>query len=136
MIEKHVTLNRKLPGPDHPFALEPRELKAMVKAVRAAEEKMKQGRKVRITERMLGSPMRKTYPVEEYIRRFTYRGIFSTRLIKRGEKLSARNIAVLRPGEKRNGIHPRYYNLLTKGYRAARDVKRASGIRWNDVLTR
>jgi N,N'-diacetyllegionaminate synthase len=37
VIEKHFTLSKRLPGPDHAFALEPDELKAMIKAIRAAE---------------------------------------------------------------------------------------------------
>ena len=37
IIEKHFTLSKKLPGPDHPFALEPNELKQMVYNVRFAE---------------------------------------------------------------------------------------------------
>ena len=37
VIEKHFTLDRNLPGPDHPFALEPDELKIMVEQIRYAE---------------------------------------------------------------------------------------------------
>ncbi len=40
VIEKHFTLSRKLPGPDHAFAVEPDELKAMVKAIRVVEKIM------------------------------------------------------------------------------------------------
>jgi len=37
VIEKHFTLNRSLPGPDHKASLEPHELKAMIKAIRNVE---------------------------------------------------------------------------------------------------
>lgn len=40
VIEKHFTLSRLLPGPDHPFALEPRELVEMVELIRQAEQAM------------------------------------------------------------------------------------------------
>ncbi len=45
IIEKHFTLDRSLPGPDHHYALEPEELKAMVEAIRTVEEAMGDGRK-------------------------------------------------------------------------------------------
>lgn len=43
VIEKHLTPDRNLPGPDHPFALEPRDFRAMVKAVRQVERIMGDG---------------------------------------------------------------------------------------------
>jgi len=43
MIEKHFTLDRTLPGPDHAASLEPNELKAMVKAIRNIEKAMGNG---------------------------------------------------------------------------------------------
>ncbi len=43
VIEKHLTLDRSLPGPDHPFALEPREFRALVKAIRRVERVMGDG---------------------------------------------------------------------------------------------
>ena len=43
VIEKHLTPDRNLPGPDHPFALEPKDFKAMVKAVRCVERVMGDG---------------------------------------------------------------------------------------------
>ena len=56
VIEKHFTLSRKLKGPDHPFALEPDELKQMVKAIREVEES-------------LGSPIKKMVTEEEEVQR-------------------------------------------------------------------
>jgi sialic acid synthase SpsE len=43
-VEKHITLSRKLEGPDHAFALEPDELKLMVKAIRAVEKSLGDGK--------------------------------------------------------------------------------------------
>jgi N,N'-diacetyllegionaminate synthase len=37
IIEKHFTLSKRLPGPDHPFALEPNELKEMIQHIKFAE---------------------------------------------------------------------------------------------------
>jgi sialic acid synthase SpsE len=38
IIEKHFTLSKRLPGPDHPFALEPNELKEMIQHIKFAEQ--------------------------------------------------------------------------------------------------
>src|SRR5437667_11882055 len=46
IIEKHFTLDRNLPGPDHRASLEPSELKAMVQAIRKVESALGDGRKV------------------------------------------------------------------------------------------
>lgn len=43
VIEKHLTLDRTLPGPDHGFSLEPRDFKAMVRSVRFVEAVMGDG---------------------------------------------------------------------------------------------
>jgi N,N'-diacetyllegionaminate synthase len=40
IIEKHFTLSKRLPGPDHPFALEPNELKEMIQHIKLAEESL------------------------------------------------------------------------------------------------
>src|SRR5262249_54734623 len=47
LVEKHLTLSRALPGPDHPFALEPPELATMVADIRATEQALGDGRKIR-----------------------------------------------------------------------------------------
>ena len=44
LIEKHFTLNRELPGPDHPFALEPDQLRTLVASVREVEAALGNGR--------------------------------------------------------------------------------------------
>lgn len=136
MVEKHITLDKKLAGPDHVFALEPNGLRQMVRAIRECEKKIKQGKRPRVSRQLLGYSQRKTYELEKYIREFTYRGVFATCEIKRGEKLTKKNIAVLRPGKKKKGLEPKYYWLLTKGYKAVRDISAASGVTWKDVLTK
>jgi sialic acid synthase SpsE len=82
LIEKHYTLSRKLKGPDHTYAIEPGELKAMVAAIRAAEA-------------MLGDGVKKPHAVEAELREYR-RGIFTTSAVSQGEKLSRANVAVLR----------------------------------------
>lgn len=93
VIEKHFTLSNLLPGPDHRFALEPRELAAMVTAIRA-------------TEQSAGNGLKEVLPQEEELRRFARRSIFATRDIAPGEKYSSDNLAILRTGKLVPGLSP------------------------------
>ncbi len=52
VVEKHITLSRNLSGPDHSFALEPRELKRMVEAIRSAEKALGDSEKRPLAEEM------------------------------------------------------------------------------------
>jgi|TARA_B100000073_G_scaffold210322_1_gene174645 sialic acid synthase SpsE len=83
IIEKHYTLSKHLHGPDHPFALEPYELKEMIK-------------NVRIAEKMLGDIKEKNSASElKFIK--ARRSIVAKRDIRKGEKLTLENITTKRP---------------------------------------
>ncbi|MDE1970805.1 MAG: N-acetylneuraminate synthase family protein [Patescibacteria group bacterium] len=134
IIEKHITLDRNLPGPDHSFAVNPSELKQLVKVVRSTEKQMRRGARIIVDPLLLGSSERITYKGEKKVREFTYRTVFAKKAIKRGEVFSSENIAVLRPGEHPRGLEPKYYELLIKGYKASRPIQENKSIVWNDVL--
>ncbi len=144
MIEKHITLDRKSPGPDHSFALEPDELKEMVKEIRATEKKLAQGKKITLDARVLGSSKCQTLENEVYVRKFAYRLLYATQKIPAGTAFSVKNIAVLRSGESykkyyETGLHPRYYHLLTdpkKKYKSTKSISVGEAITWDDVLTK
>ncbi len=109
VVEKHFTLDRRLPGPDHPFALEPDELARMVQAIRSAAA-------------ALGVPGKEISDAEAELRAFAVRAIHATREVHAGEPLvEGQNIDVLRPGERTPGLHPRYLDALA-GRRASRDI--------------
>lgn len=115
IIEKHCTLDKKLPGPDHAFALEPGELAALV-------------RTVRLVEKMLGAGEKTVHPAEEEIARFAVRGIQATRAIAAGELLvEGDNIAILRPGKNRRGLNP-FEIQKVHGKRATRAIAAGEGI--------
>ena len=96
IIEKHFTLDKSLPGPDHRASLEPDELKAMVRAVRNIEKAIGHGQKcVTDTER----------PNIEVARK----SIVAARDIRRGEILTEQNITVKRPG---SGISPMMWDSV------------------------
>ena len=89
IIEKHFTLSKKLPGPDHPFALEPKELKQMVEYIKFAEKSIQ-----RIN----------TIPVSNSEQRFTQamRSVIAKKSIQKGEMLTINNITTKRPFLKGN----------------------------------
>lgn len=109
VIEKHYTLSNKLPGPDHAFAIEPNELRRLV-------------RRVRETETVLGSGNKQVHSVEEELRHFARRSLFTTQAVKAGETLSRDNIDVLRRGQQAaTGLDPEELEKVL-GLPAARDL--------------
>lgn len=90
VIEKHFTLDRGLPGPDHKASLEPDELRAMVCSIRNIE-------------RALGDGIKRPSVSELNNRAIARKSIVARRDIKVGELFCAENIATKRPG---NGISP------------------------------
>lgn len=96
VIEKHYTLSNRLPGPDHPFAIEPHELIEMI-------------RRIRDVERTLGAGEKGVHGVEEELRAFARRTVFTTRAVAAGEVMTRENTAVLRAGKLQHGLPPRDY---------------------------
>lgn len=119
IIEKHFTLNKNFQGPDHSYALEPKELKAMIQGIREIEE-------------MLGSSVKKVYKEEEELYCFIRRGLQAIKDIKPGEVLQEGiNVAILRPGKQDKGLHPKYLGEI-EGKKARRFIAAGSGIQWLD----
>jgi len=99
VIEKHFTLDRKLPGPDHAASLEPDELKSMVNAIRNIEKAMGHGIK------KPSSSEKKNIPIAR-------KSIVAKTSITIGEIFSEDNLAVKRPG---SGISPmEWENVIGK----------------------
>lgn len=84
IVEKHFTLDRDLPGPDHKASLEPAELAMMI-------------RHLRDTEMAIGTPPKTVRPSEAGNRRVARRGLVATRAIKAGEVFSPENLGCKRP---------------------------------------
>lgn len=96
-IEKHFTLDRKLPGPDHRASLEPDELGSMVSAIRNIELALGDGQK---------RPSPSELPNREVVRK----SLVAARPIQAGEKFSGRNLTAKRPG---TGISPmRWHDVI------------------------
>ncbi|MDX1761041.1 MAG: N-acetylneuraminate synthase [Christiangramia sp.] len=91
VIEKHFTLDRNLPGPDHRASLEPAELKAMVRAIK------------NIQLAIAGNGVKEPSPSEKKNIQFGRKSIVAKRAIKKGEIFTEDNLTVKRPG---TGISP------------------------------
>lgn len=90
IIEKHFTLDRNLPGPDHKASLEPNELKAMVCAIRNIELAM-------------GDGIKRLTPSEAKNKPVARKSLVASRAIEAGDVFTAENITAKRPG---TGISP------------------------------
>lgn len=104
VIEKHFTLDKKLPGPDHKASLEPNELAAMVSSIRNIEE-------------ALGSPNKTVSDSERENIAIARKSIVAAKNIKKGEVLTVDNLTTKRPG---TGISPMRWNEVL-GSKAIRD---------------
>ena len=100
VIEKHFTLDKTLPGPDHKASLEPEELKAMVMAIRNVEKAIG------------GSGLKEVSKSEAKNKPIARKSIVATKTIKKGDLFSAENLTVKRPG---TGISPMQWdNVIGK----------------------
>lgn len=104
VIEKHFTLDRNLPGPDHRASLEPDELKAMVQGIRNIE-------------RALGDGIKRPSPSELKNKPIARKSLVAARAIKAGEPFSEDNLMAKRPG---TGISPMRWDEVI-GRAAPRD---------------
>ena len=104
IIEKHITLDRNLPGPDHRASLEISDFARMV-----AE--------IRVIEKAIGDGSKNPHPQELEIAAVARKSLVATRPISAGEVFGAHNFSVKRPG---GGVSPmRYWDYL--GQTAKRD---------------
>ena len=96
VIEKHLTLSKKLKGPDHRVSLDPKEFKFMVQGIR-------------IVEKALGDKIKKVTKSEKKNIYIVRKSIVASTKIKMNEKFSNFNITCKRPG---NGISPLFFKEL------------------------
>jgi N,N'-diacetyllegionaminate synthase len=104
VIEKHFTLDRTLPGPDHQASLEPDELRSMVSAIRNIEQ-------------ALGDGIKDVTTSERKNKQVARKSIVASQHIKVGDIFTEQNITAKRPGD---GISPMKWDEVI-GQRAQRD---------------
>lgn len=105
VIEKHLTLDRNLPGPDHKASLEPVEFAAMVRAIRNIEQAM-------------GDGIKRPSPSEEKNKQIARKSLVAAQAIRAGELFTPENVTVKRPG---TGISPMRWDEII-GRVAARNI--------------
>lgn len=116
VIEKHFTIDRDLPGPDHGASLSVGELGDMIGQIRAVEA-------------ALGSPEKRPTESEIPVRALVRRSVTVIRPLAAGEVITAKDIALLRPG---GGIAPRDRDSVI-GRRVRHPVDAGTTLRWSEV---
>jgi N,N'-diacetyllegionaminate synthase len=96
VIEKHLTLCKKLRGPDHRASLDPKEFEFMVQSIR-------------IVEKTLGNKIKRITKSEKKIIHLVRKSIVASTKIKKNEKFSNFNITCKRPG---TGVSPLFFKKL------------------------
>ena len=115
-IEKHITLDRNMKGPDHRASMPPNEFKTYIQHIRN-------------TEKLLGDGRKKPTAHEKEIMSQVRRSILTSRPLKKDTVLTQEMLCYKRPG---NGIAPQYTDILI-GRKLKRDLDKEELITWEDV---
>ncbi|MFC2006420.1 N-acetylneuraminate synthase [Chloroflexota bacterium] len=117
VIEKHFTLDKKLPGPDHRVSLEPGELKEMVRAIRDVEK-------------ALGNGIKRLTTAEEENKKAARRSIVARVDIPTGAVITEEMLDIKRPG---TGLEPKFINLII-AKKANKDIRSGEVITFSKVM--
>lgn len=117
VIEKHFMLDDGVHTVDDKFSLNPTELKQMVSSIRMAEQ-------------AFGSSRKAPSILEKNEKLKARRSLWVICDIKKGEKLTEKNVASLRPAL---GLSPMFYDTVM-GAKASRTLKKGKPLEWNDIL--
>ena len=115
IIEKHFTLDKKLPGPDHEASLDPNELKQLVKGIRDIELAFGSGIKGPANAEILNIKVAR-------------KSLYYTRSINRGEVLKVDDVKIVRPG---GGMSPKYFDSVV-GKKLIKNVEPEQPIQLSD----
>lgn len=116
VIEKHLTLDRALPGPDHQASAEPDELASLVQGIRSVEKAMGHGRK-------------EPAPSEAAVAQVARKSLVAAKDIPTGTKITADLLVLRRPG---TGLPPGMLASVV-GRTARRDIKAGTVVDWEMV---
>lgn len=116
IIEKHFTLDKNLPGPDHKASLEPAEFAKMVKSIRNIEK-------------ALGNGIKKPTPEELKIKKVVRKSIVSKNHIPQGTTITKDMLEFKRPG---TGIETKNVDYIV-GKKTTKDIPKDTLITWNQI---
>ncbi len=117
LIEKHFTIDRKLPGPDHFFSIDPPRLKDLIS-------------KIRIIEQMRSDGIKLPQISEVKNRQDTRKSITAAQDIDENEIITAEKLLTKRPAI---GIKPKYFERII-GKKANKKIKKDTAIQWEDIF--
>ncbi|HET6990597.1 MAG TPA: N-acetylneuraminate synthase [Bacteroidia bacterium] len=117
IIEKHLTLDKNMPGPDHKASLDPAEFKAMVTAIRNIES-------------ALGDGIKRPSPSESKNMSIARKSIHISKNLPAGHVLSIDDLSVKRPGD---GISSLFIDIIV-GKKLRNSVEEDHKIAWNDLI--
>jgi N-acetylneuraminate synthase/N,N'-diacetyllegionaminate synthase len=116
LVEKHFTLDKHAPGPDHKLSVDPGELRSMVQSIRIIEASLGDGRKC-------------PAPCEAENRLLSRRSIVACADIRAHETIALWMLSFKRPG---NGIEPKQAEKIV-GMKARRNISRDTALQWDDL---
>jgi sialic acid synthase SpsE len=116
IIEKHLTLDKSLPGPDHQASMDPIELRSLIRAIRNVESAM-------------GDGIKRPNASEEDVRNVARRSILTRQAIPQGARITRDMLVFKRPG---TGIPPSKLSTVV-GRRAAREIPADTLIQFEDL---
>mgnify|MGYP000614988924 CR=1 FL=1 len=116
VVERHFTYDKSADGPDHMLSADPAEMKWLVDAIRTFEV-------------MRGNGVKRPADSEKTTRRNNRKSLVVQQAVKAGERLTADNVAIKRPGY---GIQPRFYEQVL-GRTAGRDLDADAVLDWSDL---
>jgi len=118
VIEKHFTLSKTLPGPDHSFALEPPSLKKMIQNIRHTEQTLSIKSKLTDSEKENWQGQR---------------SIILKKDVKKGDRVNSNNITTKRPFYP-SSIHAKnYLDLTKKDYIFTQDLDKDDFLKWTQI---
>ena len=117
LIEKHFTIDKKLPGPDHFFSIDPTGLKELIS-------------KIRIIERMRSDGVKLPQISEVKNRQDTRKSVTAAQDIAENEIIAAEKLLTKRPAV---GIKPKYFERII-GKKANKKIKKDTAIQWEDIF--
>jgi len=128
LLEKHLTLDKNMKGPDHKASVEPNELAKLVKKIREVEKMLKKKKsaeeilsKLMVPPEIIGDGIKKPMPSEYAIMKVARKSVVAAQDIKKGSIITEHMLEIKRPG---TGLPPReYFNIIGKK-KAARDIKK------------
>ncbi|MCR4821955.1 MAG: N-acetylneuraminate synthase family protein [Treponema sp.] len=148
MIEKHITLSKESDGLDDPVALTGEQFSLMSHCIRQCQAAFRQygerapsyilnqleseyGQRIK---KIMGDGVKKLAPAEEANYGRTNRSLHFMEDMKAGQKIKSEDIGVLRTEKVLSvGLHPRYLEKII-GSELTKDVKRGSGLQWEDFI--